>query len=77
MKSCYERGKENGCLAWPGLAEAGLSGGKKRIPQKRESVFSPLRISFFPRGKMDSYSVFIYFICRRADIRYLFISIGR
>ena len=29
MKSGYERGKENGCLAWPGLAQAGLSGENK------------------------------------------------
>jgi len=46
---------------WPGLAEVGLSGEKKRIPQKRESIFFPAaNFIFFPRGKKNG------FICNKA-----------
>ena len=49
-------GRKNGYLAWPGLAEAGLSGEKKWIPEKLESIFSPVRDIFFAPGrKMDSH----------------------
>ncbi len=52
MKCGFERGK-NGCLAWPGLSEAGLSGENKIDPPKAGTRFlSPLGISFsFPGGK--------------------------
>ena len=37
-------GGEIGCLAWPGLAEAGLSGGNKMdSPKAGTRFFSPLR----------------------------------
>ena len=60
MKSCYGRGEKNGYLAWPGLAEAGLSGEKKRIPEKLESIFSPRSVtSFLSPGRKNG------FICRK------------
>ena len=54
----FERGKKNGCLAWPGLAEAGLSGENKMdSPKAGTRFFSPLRDIFcFPGGKMGSYA---------------------
>ncbi len=56
MKSCYGRGEKNGNLAWPGLAEAGLSGEEKRIPEKMESIFfSPVRDIFFSPGRKNGF----------------------
>ena len=54
------RGKKMGAAwrPWPGLPQAGLSGEKKWIPEKLESIFSPRRDIFcFPgEKKMDSYA---------------------
>ena len=36
------RVKKNGCLAWPGLAEAGLNGGNKTDPPETGTRFFPL-----------------------------------
>ncbi len=54
-ESCYERGKQNGCLAWLRSAWAGEI---NWIPQMWESILlCPFRdIFYFPGGnKMDSY----------------------
>ena len=46
-------GEKNGCLAWPGLDQAGLSGENKMVPPKAGTrFFSPLRDIFsFPGEK--------------------------
>ena len=44
-------GEKNGCLAWPGLSEAGLSEENKMDPPKAGTRFYPLGILFsFPGG---------------------------
>ena len=72
MKSGYERGKENGCLAWPGLAEAGLSGERKMDSKEMGIHFlSPVRdiFSFPGEGKMESYERCCLFIPLRTFLR--------